>query len=64
MRRVDVYRVACDEAAAELAEIVEKVEQLRKRQDRIGKALEALKSLVESDDQVNASEQQPELAAR
>lgn len=64
MRRVDVYRVACDEAAAELSEIAEKVEELRKREDRIGKVLESLRSLVESDDQLNASEPQPELAVQ
>jgi hypothetical protein len=44
--RQEVYRVAFDEASAELSEILAKVEQLRSRKDRIEKVVEALKPLV------------------
>ena len=44
--RQEVYRVAYDEASAELSEIVSKFEQLRLRKDRMEKVVEALKPLV------------------
>jgi len=44
--RQEVYRVAYDEASAELSEILGKFEQLRLRKDRIEKVVEALKPLI------------------
>ena len=44
--RQEVYRVAFDEARAELNEILGKFEQLRLRKDRIEKLVEALKPLT------------------
>jgi hypothetical protein len=44
--RQEVYRVAYDEASAELSEILGKFEQLRLRKDRMEKVVEALKPLV------------------
>lgn len=44
--RQEVYRVAFDEASAELSEILGKFELLRLRKDRIEKVVEALKPLV------------------
>jgi hypothetical protein len=44
--RQEVYRVAFDEASAELSEILGKFELLRIRKDRIEKVVEALKPLV------------------
>ena len=44
--RQEVYRVAFDEARAELNEILGKFEQLRLRKDRIEKLVEALKPLI------------------
>jgi hypothetical protein len=44
--RQEVYRVAFDEANAELSEILGKFELLRLRKDRIEKVVEALKPLV------------------
>ena len=44
--RQEVYRVAYDEASAELSEILAKFEQLRLRKDRIEKVVEALKPLI------------------
>ena len=44
--RQEVYRVAYDEAHAELTEILGKFEQLRVRKDRIEKVVEALKPLL------------------
>ncbi|HEX4285413.1 MAG TPA: hypothetical protein VHZ28_09970 [Terracidiphilus sp.] len=44
--RQEVYRVAFDEASAELSEILGKFEQLRLRKDRVEKVVEALKPLV------------------
>jgi hypothetical protein len=55
--RQDVYRVAFDEANAELSEILGKFELLRLRKDRIEKVVEALKPLVA------LNEQQPGLGA-
>jgi hypothetical protein len=46
--RQEVYRVAFDEANAELSEILGKFELLRLRKDRIEKVVEALKPLVAS----------------
>jgi hypothetical protein len=48
--RQEVYRVAFDEASAELSEILARFEQLRLRKDRIEKVVEALKPLVFSDE--------------
>ena len=48
--RQEVYRVAYDEASAELSEILAKFEQLRLRKDRIEKVVEALKPLISSVD--------------
>ncbi|HUD57676.1 MAG TPA: hypothetical protein VMR02_20770 [Terracidiphilus sp.] len=47
--RQEVYRVAFDEASAELSEILSKFEQLRLRKDRIEKVVDALKPLVASE---------------
>jgi hypothetical protein len=44
--RQEVYRVALDEANAELSEISGKFELLRLRKDRVEKVVEALKPLV------------------
>lgn len=44
--RQEVYRVAYDEAYAELTEILGKFEQLRNRKDKIEKVVEALKPLL------------------
>lgn len=46
--RQEVYRVAFDEASAELSEILGKFELLRVRKDRIEKVVEALKPLIAS----------------
>ena len=51
--RQEVYRVAYDEATAELSEILSRFEQLRLRKDRIEKVVEALKPLI------SVSETQP-----
>jgi hypothetical protein len=48
--RQEVYRVAYDEASAELSEILAKFEQLRLRKDRIEKVVEALKPLISVSD--------------
>ncbi|HVC48398.1 MAG TPA: hypothetical protein VND90_14245 [Terracidiphilus sp.] len=47
--RQDVYRVAYDQANAELSEILSKFEQLRSRKDRIEKVVDVLKPLVGSE---------------
>ncbi|MGB6974984.1 MAG: hypothetical protein WBD67_09915 [Terracidiphilus sp.] len=47
--RQDVYRVAYDQANAELSEILGKFEQLRARKDRIEKVVDVLKPLVGSE---------------
>jgi hypothetical protein len=44
--RQEVYRVAYDEASAELSEILGKFEQLKLRKDRMEKVVEALKPLA------------------
>lgn len=44
--RQEVYRVAFDEARAELNEVLGKFEQLRLRKDRVEKLVEALKPLI------------------
>ena len=46
--RQEVYRVAYDEASAELSEILGTFEQLRLRKDRVEKVVEALKPLVQA----------------
>jgi hypothetical protein len=54
--RQDVYRVAYDQANAELSEILSKFEQLRVRKDRIEKVVDVLKPLVGSEMQSAPSE--------
>jgi hypothetical protein len=54
--RQEVYRVAFDEASAELSEILAKFEQLRLRKDRVEKVVEALKPLVASEAQATSTE--------
>jgi hypothetical protein len=54
--RQEVYRVAFDEASAELSEILSKFEQLRLRKDRIEKVVEALKPLVGTESSVASAE--------
>ncbi|MGB7548900.1 MAG: hypothetical protein WBM14_14210 [Terracidiphilus sp.] len=54
--RQDVYRVAYDEANAELTEIVGRFEELRLRKDRIEKVVEVLKPLVASEAQAAPTE--------
>jgi len=54
--RQEVYRVAYDEASAELSEILGKYEQLRLRKDRIEKVVDALKPLVLAMEAANAPE--------
>ncbi len=49
--RQEVYRVAFDEAKAELSELMSRFEQLRQRKDRIEKVVEALKPLMAVDGQ-------------
>jgi hypothetical protein len=53
--RQDVYRVAFDEANAELSEILGKFELLRLRKDRIEKVVEALKPLVTLNEPLSAA---------
>jgi hypothetical protein len=47
--RQEVYRVAYEEASAEMSELLARFEQLRLRKDRMEKVIEALKPLVLSD---------------
>lgn len=54
--RQDVYRVAFDQANAELNEILSKFEQLRARKERIEKVVDVLKPLVGSELQSAPSE--------
>lgn len=61
--RQEVYRVAFDEASAELSEILSKFEALRLRKDRIEKVVEALKPLVGNEISVPA-ERGPIVAER
>ncbi|MGA8727891.1 MAG: hypothetical protein WB608_04010 [Terracidiphilus sp.] len=49
--RQEVYRVAFDEAKAELAELLGRFEQLRQRKDRIEKVVEALKPIMGAEGQ-------------
>jgi len=53
--RQEVYRVAYDEASAELSEILARFEHLRLRKDRIEKVVEALKPLVVSNEVRNSA---------
>jgi hypothetical protein len=55
--RQEVYRVAFDEAKAELSELLSRFEQLRQRKDRIEKVVEALKPLLTADGQSALPEQ-------
>jgi hypothetical protein len=57
--RQEVYRVAFDEASAELSEILGKFEQLRLRKDRVEKVVEALKPLVSAAEAAVAAERAP-----
>jgi hypothetical protein len=61
--RQEIYRVAFDEAHAELSEILGKFEQLRLRKERIEKLVEALKPLV-SGSNFHASDSKPASAER
>jgi hypothetical protein len=58
--RHEVYRVAFDEASAELSEILTRFDQLRLRKDRIEKVVEALKPLIPASESHVA---EPELSA-
>jgi len=60
--RQEVYRVAYDEAKAELGEILGKFEALRLKKDRIEKVVDALKPLVAAESQAGSSER-PVVAA-
>lgn len=63
--RQEVYRVAYDEANAELSEILSKFEQLRLRKDRIEKVVEALKPLaLVEDGQTSVSDRSAALPER
>jgi hypothetical protein len=62
--RQEVYRVAFDEASAELSEILAKFEQLRVRKDRIEKVVEALKPLMASEAQAVAAERSQAVVER
>jgi hypothetical protein len=63
--RHEVYRVAYDEAHAELNEILGKFEQLRIRKERVEKLVEALKPLLSSSDpQSRSMERAPVVAER
>jgi hypothetical protein len=63
--RHEVYRVAYDEAHAELNEILGKFEQLRIRKDKVEKLVEALKPLLSSGDlQTRPLERTPAIAER
>lgn len=53
--RQEVYRVALDEASAELSEILTRFDQLRVRKDRIEKVVEALKPLVQAAEEAAAA---------
>ncbi|HLY40552.1 MAG TPA: hypothetical protein VKR52_05025 [Terracidiphilus sp.] len=57
--RQEVYRVAHDEAKAELGEILGKFEQLRLRKDRIEAVVEALKPLLAADAQAESAAPAP-----
>ncbi|MDR3742055.1 MAG: hypothetical protein P4L40_23790 [Terracidiphilus sp.] len=48
--RQEVYRVAYEEASAELSDILSRFDQLRVRKERVEKVVEALKPLVASTD--------------
>jgi hypothetical protein len=54
--RQEVYRVAYDEASAELSEILGKFEQLKLRKDRVEKVVEALKPLIQGVEAASSSE--------
>jgi hypothetical protein len=59
----DVYRLAFDEATAELNEIIGRVEQLRQRKDRIEKFVEAFRPLLGLDVEEPAAEEETAEAA-
>lgn len=48
--RPDVYRIAYEEASAELSDILTRFDLLRQRKERIEKVVEALKPLVGSNE--------------
>jgi hypothetical protein len=60
--RQEVYRVAFDEASAELSEILSKFEQLKLRKDRMEKVVEALKPLVAAEAPAYSSERPSHVA--
>jgi len=60
--RQEVYRVAFDEASAELSEILSKFEQLRLRKDRMEKVVEALKPLIAAEAQAFSSDRTAQAA--
>lgn len=47
--RQEVYRVAYEEASAEMSELLSRFEQLRLRKDQMEKVIEALKPLILSE---------------
>lgn len=61
--RQEVYRVAYDEAKAELGEILGKFEQLRLRKDRIEAVVEALKPLLAAESQGASAAASPSVAS-
>lgn len=61
--KTDAYRIAYEEADAELNDILGKFEQLRARQAQIGKVVDALKSLA-FEDRGAAESRQPEWSTR
>jgi hypothetical protein len=62
--RQEVYRVAFDEANAELSEILGKFELLRLRKDRIEKVVEALKPLIAMNEAAAAAGERSAVAER
>src|SRR5581483_7926054 len=54
--RQEVYRVAYDEASAELSEILGRFEQLKLRKDRVERVVEALKPLIQGMEAASGSE--------
>jgi len=61
--RQEVYRVAYDEAKAELGEILSKFEQLRLRKDRIEAVVEALRPLLGAETKTASAPAQVERVA-
>lgn len=57
--RQDAYRVAYEEANAELKEILNQIDQLQQRQTRLERVAEVLKPLAETDGTIQFAEQPP-----